>query len=271
MPFRESAGSLKGMTMRHSILALLGATALSVVAAQVATAADMPTKAPASAPIAMYNWTGFYIGGEAGGGWDTNNVTNVTGGKNFPAGMVHSSQTGSGFLGGAYGGFNYQINQFVIGIDGDYSWASLSGSNSTISPTGFTDRENDTVKWLATVTGRLGYAVNNWLFFGKGGWAAAGFSGTTADFNVAGVNTSNGTTSSTRNGWTLGAGVEWGITRNWSAKLEYDYVNFGTANYTENDVDIGVGGGSPAGTLTPFSRSATSYLNIVKLGVAYRF
>jgi outer membrane immunogenic protein len=185
--------------------------------------------------------------------------------------MAQNSVTGSGFIGGGYAGYNYQIKQFVIGIDGDYSWASLTGSNSTISPTGFTDRQNDKVKWLATVTGRLGYAVDNWLFFGKGGWAWAGFSGTSAEFNVAGVNTANGTYSTTRDGWTLGTGVEWGFARNWSAKVEYDYVKFSTANYNESDTNTGVGGGSPAGTVNVFGRSATSYLNIFKLGVAYRF
>jgi outer membrane immunogenic protein len=120
--------------MRSRIIALLGATALSVASAHMAAAADMPTKAPAYAPVAMYNWTGFYVGGQAGGGWSSSQTTIVQGGTNFPAGYVNNTINANGFLGGGYAGFNYQINQFVIGIDGDYSWADLSGSGSDISP-----------------------------------------------------------------------------------------------------------------------------------------
>jgi outer membrane immunogenic protein len=253
--------------MRRSLLLAALCAAVSV---QVASAADMPTKAPAYAPvapIAMYNWTGFYVGGQVGGGWARNQVTNVDGNVNFPPGFVSNTINSSGFLGGGYAGYNYQINQFVIGIDGDYSWASLTGSGTDTGPTGFTSTKNDKFKWVATLTGRLGYAVNNWLFFGKGGWAWAGFNATSSSFNVAGANVSNGTNSTTRNGWTLGTGVEWGFARNWAAKLEYDYVRFNTANYNATDTSV-----LPVpGIVTTPARSATSSLNMVKLGVAYRF
>jgi outer membrane immunogenic protein len=251
--------------MRHAIVAFLGATALSVASAQMATAADMPTKAPAYAPVAMYNWTGFYLGGQVGGGWASNTVTHVDGGTAFPAGFVDNAITSSGILGGVYGGYNYQINQFLIGIDGDYSFASLTGSGPDVSPVnGDIDNHSDKVKWLSTVTGRLGYVNNNWLFFGKGGWGWAGFSGNSTLVTPGGALVNTSTSSTTRNGWTLGAGVEWGFLPNWSAKLEYDYVKFSTDNFNSTQT-------SAAGVVTTPARSATSDLNEVKLGVAYRF
>jgi len=252
--------------MRSRIIALLGAAALSVASAHMAAAADMPTKAPAYAPVAMYNWTGFYIGGQIGGGWDSSQGTSIDATGSFPAGYVDNKIDGNGFLGGGYAGFNYQINQFVIGIDGDYSWADLTGSGQDISPiNGGTTTRHTKVKWIAAVTGRVGYAVNNWMFFGKGGWAWAGFDGDSSTFNTAGVNTANGTNSDTRDGWTLGTGVEWGFMPHWSAKLEYDYVKFNTANFNTTSTNVATG------VATSLARSATSDLSEVKLGVAYRF
>ncbi len=245
--------------MGNVIRVLLCATALSVASAHLAPAADLPTKAPAYATAPSYNWTGFYVGGQVGGGWDSNQVTTVNANMHFPAGYSHAASHGSGFLGGGYAGFNYQIGQFVFGIDGDYSWAKLIGSEADVSPfTGVVNHDTERVKWITTLTGRLGYAVDNWLFFGKGGAAWAGFVGNGGTPTV-GTNFS----STTRDGWTLGAGVEWGFAAHWSAKLEYDYVNFGTSKYNRTTTS----GTSPP--ILPFS--ATSSLNMVKLGLAYRF
>lgn len=247
---------------------LMVAAVCAILSAQAAAAAaDLPMKSRPYAPV-LYSWTGFYVGGEAGGGWFSNQVTNgpnaADGTVNFPPGFVHNQLSGSGWLAGGYAGYNYQVNQIVVGVDGDYTWARLTGSTSDVGPTGFTDLANETVKWIATLTGRLGYAVNNWMFFGKGGWAWAGFRGVSSTFNTLGINTNNDTNSQTRDGWTLGAGVEWGFDQHWSAKLEYDYVKFMTANYFNTATSAG-------GVVTFPGRSATSNLNMLKLGVAYRF
>jgi outer membrane immunogenic protein len=254
--------------MRRSILL---AAACAIVSVQAAYAADLPTKAPAYAPVApmAYNWTGFYIGGQVGGGWASGQTTNVDGTASFPPGYVHNQVNYSGVLGGGYAGFNYQINQFVLGIDGDYSWSGLKGSVTDVSPTGngATTQGNDKINWIATLTGRLGYAMNNWLFFGKAGGAWAGFSSTSASFNGAGANSANGTSSSTRSGWTIGTGVEWGFAPHWSTKLEYDYVKFSTASFSTTETSV-----LPVpGVVTSLGRNATSNLSMVKLGVAYRF
>lgn len=247
--------------MRRSIAVFLTVAALSVVSVRMAGAA----------PPITYNWTGFYIGTQVGGGWYGNQGirTNNDAAPNFPLGFADSVNHGHGLLGGGYAGFNYQINQFVLGIEGDYSWASLTGNSVdaglVVGPTQTINFRIDHANWIATATGRLGYAVNNWMFFGKGGWAWAGFTRASTVFNPAGVNVSNGTAVDTRGGWTIGTGVEWAFASHWSAKLEYDYVHFGTTSAIF--VNTSTSTGIPVPSLGAFN----SYLSMVKLGAAYRF
>lgn len=247
-----------------SVLSLLIAAPLSM-----AKAAEMPVKAPpAPAPAPIYNWTGFYIGAEAGGTWATEQVTNITGGTAFPAGTVGRAVDLSGPLGGFYGGANYEFyNHIVIGIDGDYTWANLVGLRSDVSTVnGNLAEHTDHVDWIATVTGRLGYAWNNWLLFAKGGAAWAGWTGNTTEYNAANtVALVAGSSSSTRNGWTAGGGVEYGLTPYLTVKAEYDYVSFDTSNFTSTETTLATG------AVAVFQRSATSSLNMVKVGLDYKF
>jgi outer membrane immunogenic protein len=250
---------------------LIGVSAIAALIGTPALAADMLTKAPTSVPVTSYNWTGFYVGGQVGEGWDSDQITltDNSSAPNFPLGYAEKTNYGRGMLGGGYEGYNYQINRYVIGIDGDYSWASLNGTSTDVGlvagPGGVTRYHTDNIDWIATATGRLGYAVNNLMFFGKGGWAWAGDRRDTKAFITAtGVYNSNATASDTRSGWTSGAGVEWGFAPNWSAKLEYDYVKFDTSNITVTAITV-------AGVGVVSGASATSSLNMVKLGAAYRF
>ncbi len=154
--------------------ALLMAAACAIASVQLASAADMPTKAPVYAPIAMYNWTGFYIGGHIGGGWADERSTELAPGTvSFPVGTVFAAHNLSGFLGGVQGGFNWQAsNNFVLGVEGDYSWEDLKGTATTVSiVNGFTSTTTAKSADLALLTGRLGYAMSNWLFYVKGGGA----------------------------------------------------------------------------------------------------
>lgn len=227
-------------------------------------AADMPMKAPPVA-AAVYGWTGFYLGGEVGGGWSRSTATNINPIGGFPAGFVNGPIDMSGVLGGGYAGYNYQINNIVLGIDGYYDGAGLTGSGTDVSPTtGNISNKNEKMKWDAAITGRLGLAANNWLFFVKGGWAWAGFSGNSVSVTAGGALVGSGTSSDTRNGGTVGVGVEYGFTPQWSAKLEYDYVKFQTASYTSSNV-------SAAGVPSTPAHTATSDLNELKAGLAYRF
>jgi outer membrane immunogenic protein len=230
-----------------------------------AWAADLPmmTKAPVLTP--SYDWSGFYAGGQVGGGWYKSQTTDLDGTAAFPTGTVFNPVNGSGILGGGYAGFNYEANRMVIGIDGDYSWANLNGSEATVGPTGFTSSANSKVSWIATVAARVGYAANNFLYYGKFGGAWAGFSSNGVTTNPAGIAVTNTGSSDTRNGFTVGAGVEWGFASNWSAKLEYDYVTFGTTNFSDMLTSVATG------VVTTPARSAISDLHMVKVGFSYRF
>jgi outer membrane immunogenic protein len=255
---------------------LLSFAATAAMMATPAMAADLATPVPVpyykAPPVVapVYNWTGFYIGGEFGGGWASNTVTIVTQSSatpGFPVGFT-STRDLSGLLGGLNAGFNYQINQFVVGIDGDYTWSGLTGSATETSPTtGDVALENGRIDWISTVTGRLGFvAGSNWLLYGKAGWAWAGWRGNTTTLNPAQtaiLSTSSGST--TRDGWTAGAGIEWAFAPRWSAKVEYDYVGFDQTNYAITEVN------ATTGAVTFPLRSASSYLNMVKAGITYHF
>ena len=222
---------------------LLGAAALAALAAP-AFAADMParpyTKAPAyTAPQVVYNWTGFYIGGHIGGDFAGNNGL---------------SGNGSRFLGGVQGGFDYQFApNWVTGIEAEYSWMTRNNNGVTF-PGGVvvTDRDNQ----LGSVTGRMGYTWGPGLLYAKGGYAFR--DGNNVAVSVGGVPTAFVATGNHRDGWTVGAGLEYLFAPNWSAKAEYQYYNFGNTTFSTG----------PAAIVGPRFRDDD---HTVKVGVNYRF
>lgn len=135
---------------------------------------------------------------------------------------------------GVQGGFTWQAsNNFVLGVEGEYTWSDLSGTATTVSVVnGFTSTTTAKTKDLALVTGRLGYAANNWLFYFKGGGAwgqgSSSGAGTLANGTFFDTTSSN----SNRSGWVVGGGVEWGFAPNWSAKLQCNHIDFGSTNVT---------------------------------------
>jgi outer membrane immunogenic protein len=128
----------------------------------------------------------------------------------------------------------------------------------------------DQIDWVATVTGRVGYAYDKWLFFGKSGWAWAQFSSSSVDTSP--VNPTEqvayGTSQETRQGWTAGGGLEYAVTPNIIFKLEGDYVKFNTANFNFNET---ITAGPNKGLVGAFGRSATSNLTMFKGGLEYKF
>ena len=242
--------------------ALLAGAALAMITVSPALAADLPAATYSKAPVyvpPVYNWTGFYIGGHIGGGWSDFGSTEVSGTPAFPVGTAFTKSDLSGFLGGVQGGYNWQAStNLVIGVEGEYSWADVTGTATTVSTVnGFSSTVTAKEKNYALATGRLGYAADNWLFYAKGGgaWGQTSSSGT-------GVGTFVETTSSStnRSGWVVGVGAEWGFAPNWSAKLEYNHIDFGTANVTILGTVSGI---------STVSSSAT--VDVVKAGVNYRF
>jgi outer membrane immunogenic protein len=239
------------MTLRAYVggLASAAGTALSICSA---AAADLPpVPAPAlTAPVAyatgaIYNWSGFYIGGHVGGGFANSSWSDPFTGAN------NTFNSGAGFLGGAQIGANVQFNALVLGVEGDFSYLGLKGSG--------TDSLGDTIKtntnWTSTVTGRVGAAFDRLLVYGKGGVA---FAQDQISFTDVFPNSAN--TTLIRTGWTAGAGIEYGISKNWSAKIEYDYLGFGSRalNFTTPTTPL-------------YTSNASLNVQEIKAGLNFRF
>ncbi len=221
-----------------------------------------PIYRKAPPPVAVYSWTGCYVGVEGGGDWG--NGRSISLGTNngrptrIPAGTLHNNTDISGGLVGGTLGCNYQINQWVFGIEGDGSWADVSGTAPTPPP--FNPHFNETLRknWLATIRGRVGYAINgNVLLYGTAGGAFAGLrirEYDTTDATMSAVETL------TFSGWTAGVGLEWGFAPSWSAKLEYLYVDLGKQNSFQF---------TTSGCCT--YQSTRLIDNVVRAGVNYHF
>ncbi len=235
-------------------LCAVGATLLLVVSRTLA--ADL---APAPESV---QWSGFYIGGQIGGAWSETdwhyknpNWFNTAGstlvGTNFDL-------DGSGVLGGAQLGFNYQSRSWVFGIEGSAAGAGIDGSRpSPFFPA--LDRYSTQIDWLTTVTGRAGYAQDRWLAYAKGGWAGADIELDLFDH----VTPLRARSSTWANGWTVGGGIEYAICKNFSLGGEYDYAELDIGSFTVRcpACPSGVGGGVPVVDGDARLQSVTARLN----------
>jgi outer membrane immunogenic protein len=236
--------------MKKILVGAVGVVALSLSAP--ASAADLYTKAPPPPMVAaIYDWSGFYIGINGGGGsthkcWDF--VAPVTG---TLVGEGCHNATG-GTIGGQIG-YRWQSTQWVFGIEGQGNWADFSGDNVSIAF--LADRNRSRIDSFGLITGQVGYAWNNVLFYVKGGGAVVGDK---YDVFVApgfvGDGTLLGSASETRWGGTVGAGLEVGFAQNWSVGVEYDHIFLGNrtigfitpggfaigSDRISQDVDIGL-------------------------------
>lgn len=177
-----------------------------------------PVKAPAPMPMVVpFSWSGFYIGGQIGGGWNRLSGMDPT----MPA-DGWTAISGSGVLAGGQLGFNYQIGSVVLGAEGSYAWSGMKVSDGGPFAGGAGLTVTDKNDYVATAAGRVGYAFDRVLVFGKGG---AAWTRDKVDANDGIGGTGSG--SFNRTGWTAGAGVEYAFLQNWSLKLEYDYLRFG--------------------------------------------
>jgi outer membrane immunogenic protein len=216
--------------------------AMLLAACGLAQAADMPLKA-APPPV---GWTGCYFGVNIGGAWS--DATATPGGfvsngfVNFP-GRVAEGQFrsydlgGGGFSGGGQLGCNYQAGVWVLGAEADIQGTTLSTNGSFAFPTTAafitnTQTASQSLSWIGTVRGRLGYLITpSWLVYGTGGLAYAQVDNI---FTTLGV--PNGfpgqpvsvSSSDMRTGWTAGAGMEYALTNTWTAKVEYLYYDLGS-------------------------------------------
>jgi outer membrane immunogenic protein len=224
--------------------------------------ADLAWRGPPPAPLApapVGTWTGFYIGLNGGGG-----ITNTTSDfdvAGIPFATAKNSLTGA--LGGGQIGYNWQQGPALFGVEADFQFSGMQGTLSTACPVvacvvpvtaSFTQK----MPWFGTARGRLGLVGPSWLVYATGGYAYARIE-TDASASAPGIAAAVSQTE-TRNGWTVGGGIEVAVNRAWSAKVEYLYLDFGSANN--------------AWTLTGLptvNDNARIYSNVVRAGVNYKF
>jgi outer membrane immunogenic protein len=194
---------------------LLITTALIALgsAAQAADLAARPyTKAPPMVAATIYDWSGFYIGVNGGGGWSHNSWDLV-------GGPSHGSHDASGGTAGGQIGYRWQTGPVVFGIEAQGNWADLSGDNvSNIFPA---QRNRTKTDAFGLFTGQIGYSFNNVLLYAKGGAAVVD---NKYDINSTITGGRIASDNNTRWGATVGAGVEYGFAPNWSLGFEYDHI-----------------------------------------------
>jgi len=243
-----------------------GLVALAMAATAViapARAADMalpPNYYPPAAqalPPATYNWTGIYAGGNVGGGVLSDSINQATAATVNFAGTQTARP--SGVIGGGQLGANYQFDKIVVGVEGAWSATNISGYGISNAAGGApfagvtSERNSSNPLWLAAVSGRVGYAANDWLFYLKGGGAWLQQQYVQDLLAGATLNTQSMTVS--RSGLVIGGGIEYGLTENLSARLEYDYYDFGNTTI--------------ALSATPLT--STAYLHTLTFGLNWRF
>jgi opacity protein-like surface antigen len=225
------------------------------------TPSSVIVKAPPSVLSQPYSWSGLYIGGTIGTAFgQTTTFVPAQIGSLFSQMNEQALVNSSGILGGIEAGYNYQTGSWLLGIESDVAWTNLRGSKFcfTFGVAASDSCSVDRSSPVATVTGRFGYAWDRVLAYVKGGGAW-----TDGSFSINYIPTGAGTSySDSMFGWTVGGGLEFGLTPRWSVKAEYDYLDFGSRTQAVGAV------------LGPFAvpvvRTAEN-LSEVKFGLNYRF
>ncbi|MEJ0093916.1 MAG: outer membrane protein [Methylocella sp.] len=191
---------------------LLSATALVAVAGAT-LAADLPYQEAPSGYAPIFTWTGLYLGGQIGYAWGTDSFSGHSGGFAFSG----PSFVPNGVVGGAHIGYNYQINQFVVGLEGDIDGSGVSRSYGWGPVVYGTQIPVD-----GSIRGRVGFALDRAMFYVAGGAAFASVTNSYTSF--FGYNSF----AKSLAGWTIGGGLEYAITNNWSIRAEYRYSDYGS-------------------------------------------
>jgi outer membrane immunogenic protein len=233
---------------RQFLLASVGAIAL----AGSAFAADLPMQAPPP-PVPIFSWTGLYLGGQIGYAWDHDNISSF-----FPLLNINNSlsDSPSGVIGGAHIGYNLQINQWVAGVEGTVDGTSVQNTVLAAFPVptvSYTTRASI----QGSLRARAGVAWDRALIYVTGG---AAFTGITNNYFAGFPLLLSDNISKTRSGWTVGGGIEYAVTNNWSVRAEYRYSDFG--HFTDFPF-VTVAG-------APFVQHHLTQ-NQVQMGVSYKF
>jgi outer membrane immunogenic protein len=282
--------------MRRLLIA--GAALGALIAAGPATAADLSPvykAAPVVAPV--YDWTGFYIGVNAGYAWGRSNVASTFAcpgasgacAYSFPGNLGAIGAAGSGtlspngFVGGAQAGYNWQTGSAVFSIEADFDAFDLAGSQTAggpvpFAPPGLAFAVNTGVRaeWLSTVRARVGWTVApTVLVYATGGLAltelrvANSFIDNFAATGLVATNTAGASSATqTKAGWAAGGGVEWALGQKWTVKGEYLYVDFGSVSTTATVVNPALAALAVPNLLTT---SANLTAHIARVGANFRF
>ena len=260
-------------------LLFAGAMLTSLAAIQSASAADLALKAPPPPPAPVYSWTGWYVGVNLGGSFGKAADTSTYGAASTP--LSSTSSRLDGVIGGGQIGYNWQVNNnWLLGLEADIQGSSERGTaTGTAGVAGFcgiialfpcttvgTLVDQEKLPWFGTVRGRIGVLASpTWLFYATGGLAYAEIKSSETLTAAAGGPFPAGafanSFSTTRTGWTVGGGVEGVISGNWTAKLEYLYMDYGTINSTFAGVV----------PFTPINLSTHVTDNVVRAGLNYHF
>lgn len=221
---------------------LLAGTALLALGGGVQAADLGSPRAPVAAAVMVpaFSWTGFYAGAHVGYGWAQARYTDFSG--VFGPGSINAN----GFFGGVQAGYNWQMNSFVLGLEADIAASAMRRTFAL----GGGDTYRASVPFLATVRARAGFAADRALFYVTGGLGVATFQDRVFDASIPATFTS----SNTRAGYALGAGIEYAMTQNWTVKAEYMYYGFGDRR----------------NVFTRLDRVRTD-IHTIKLGVNYLF
>jgi outer membrane immunogenic protein len=277
---------------------LIGSVAVAaILGIGAASAADLPMKAPPPAVAPVWSWTGIYIGGDVGGRWTNDarwTTTCLETGQpgstcnNLPGDAAARLAAGnpanfdsSTFKGGAFVGYNWQVNpNWVLGVEADVQWgdsrktiAGIPGAeNPAVAGAPGLDSSRLKETWDASLRGRVGVLVSpTWMLFGTGGVAfmdvqQSAFCGTLFPVGWCGIAANIGRTSTaseTRVGWTLGAGIEGMFARNWLVRGEYRFADYGTMSSVLMP--------GPTINIDAFSSNVRLQTHTVLVGVAYKF
>ena len=250
----------------------LGAAVAALSAVSGALAADLPSrKAPPAfaAPLPVFTWTGFYAGLNAGAAFGNN--------RGGFAGLNTGSGDNVRFTGGGQIGYNYQIGQLVVGLEADINFLTNNRRNGgsvivptfpgTIGPTTLTaSNGGNSGNYFGTVRPRIGFAIDRALIYVTGGIAYGDFNKSQSLVATNGLGAAIATFSNGGNnnriGYTLGGGVEYAITNNWTVKGEYLWVGSGSRNRTYT---------SPAFPAIAFNSGGDRGFSVVRAGVNYKF
>lgn len=254
---------------------LLASTAILAMASMApAFAADMAARPYTKAPMMMepaYNWSGFYVGVNAGytfgdrndittEGQTPVNVANVAAG--FRPGNVRNDR--EGFIGGGQIGYNWQWTpNWVFGVETDIQYVDVNRTTNVIGTSGLSNVFRTDMDYLGTVRGRLGYTWGQTMLYGTGGFAYAGVRNSAAFFGPGGVLAFFGQDRTTRTGYTVGGGIEHMFTPNWSVKGEYLYYDLNSSNLNVAGIPgVGIGG---------YNTRIRNDGHIVRAGLNYKF